>query len=76
MIQNYMPKKKNRISLNCRKVIYPDKQAALTASSRISKRKRIPVLRAYYCDKCSCWHLTSMSVSFYNKYIKNDSKRP
>jgi chromosome segregation ATPase len=49
----------------CKKVQYTSEQFALEDIIRIRKqsnRSRIP-LRAYYCDKCNFWHLTSKADS-------------
>jgi len=49
----------------CMKVQYTSEQFALEDIKRIRKqsnRSRVP-LRAYYCDKCNFWHLTSNADS-------------
>lgn len=45
----------------CNKIAYPDKAAAINHLHRIVSRgmgKKIPV-RAYECNNCKMWHLTS-----------------
>lgn len=51
------------LSEQCMKVQYTSEKFALEDIERIRKksnRSRIP-MRAYYCDKCNFWHVTSKS---------------
>lgn len=47
---------------NCNKVRFIDEKFALKYIDKLNKtscRERKPV-RAYLCEKCLCWHLTSI----------------
>jgi hypothetical protein len=51
----------------CKKTKYCSKVAAeldIAKIKRISTQEKIPQ-RAYRCNKCGCWHLTSKPASFY-----------
>ena len=50
-----------RIVRRCNKHSYPSKKDAQTAinhRTRGHQRNRPSLLRAYYCPRCSKWHLT------------------
>jgi len=46
--------------MSCRKTIYADKKAAVTATNGALRRRRNrpAFLRTYYCTNCGGWHLT------------------
>jgi uncharacterized protein (DUF3820 family) len=56
-----------RIELACKKLAYPTRKAARIAlkdirvkAERSEQKHKIPI-RPYECDRCSGWHLTSMT---------------
>ena len=62
------------VAFICNKRTFPTKKAALDSivnkgGKKGKKEKPMPV-RAYYHPKCSGWHLTSKSLSQYNKTIE------
>jgi len=61
---------------SCNKVCFCDEEAALFYIDKLqktSKRKRIPV-RAYLCDKCLTWHITSTKCYSYDSIKKLEGK--
>lgn len=68
--------------MKCRKVKYGNYYYAFRAKDKfgekLKKQNKPNYLRAYYCEKCKCWHLTSMTFEQYESTLKknDDSKRP
>lgn len=50
--------------MNCKKKAYKDKRFAIRAIHTISNKKdgRKKPVRAYKCDLCGKWHLTSKAI--------------
>ncbi len=56
----------------CHKVYYSNESEAKKEIKRISQltQKNEKPKRAYECDKCSGWHLTSTGIKEYEKKVK------
>lgn len=54
----------------CKKLVYADEGKALKTASLVVKSGRAKQNRAYHCQACKGWHLTSQSV----KAFKADRK--
>jgi hypothetical protein len=82
-IENNMEKIKGRLIgeipipelvLPCEKIMYPSEKAAKTEIRRIEKleqENKKPV-RAYECEKCGAWHLTSIPFEKWEKKKDKD----
>jgi hypothetical protein len=46
--------------MTCGKVPYSTRREAQTTAKRSTRSGRVQ--RAYYCDACDAWHVTSMSA--------------
>jgi predicted RNase H-like nuclease (RuvC/YqgF family) len=48
--------------MECRKVYFVDEKFALEYIDKLNKTssREIKPVRAYLCEKCLCWHLTSI----------------
>lgn len=69
--------------MECSKVFFADEKFALQYIDRLKKtshRERKPI-RAYLCEKCLCWHLTSIEskenkeVFYLGRQINNLKKK-
>lgn len=68
----YRGERKEKVNFTCDKFIYlteSEAKIALNSMDRHGEDAKIPV-RAYECDKCTGWHLTSIPLHEYKKNNK------
>ncbi len=56
----------------CEKRTYPTKKAAMDSIAQPTKQQKKKPIRAYECEKCSGWHLTSMPIELFKEIKKNN----
>jgi hypothetical protein len=56
----------------CRKNRFPTKEAAKAIGRMVVKMGRADQNRAYYCQHCKAWHLTSMSLREFKQEGSHD----
>lgn len=71
MLSWFNKKKDVTVQFICDKRTYPTKKSAMDSIIKPkSKQQKKKPIRAYECEKCSGWHLTSMPIETF-KSIKN-----